>query len=252
MEVSRQPFQGVVNIIRFNWHFYGLASAAVLLSAVIGSCLDHSYQVLFYAICIAVSIPTITSLLVSFYVYDLSGLYDMNWIISSGSEKSVINVNAGFDETSLLLKEKYTSAELLVLDFYDHAKHTESSIERARKAYPPYPGTIHTATMHLPVADAWADVIVVMFAAHEIRDEQERVAFFKELKRTLEPTGKIYVTEHFRNLPNLLAYSLGVFHFYPLNTWRSVFANAGLEVRQTKRHTPFVSTFILGKNGSSC
>lgn len=251
MGLKRMPFQGVVNIIRFNWHFYVVASVVVFLLILISGHLENALQPISYAACVAASVALLTSLLVSYYVYDMSGLYDLNWIESSGKEELVVNVNAGFDETSVLLKEKYRSAKLVVLDFYDPNKHTEVSIERARKAYPAYPGTIKIDTVHLPIADGSADAIVVIFSAHEIRDEQERIAFFRELGRAVKPAGKIYLTEHLRDVPNFLAYTFGFFHFYSLSAWLSVFRDAELQVNQQLKHTPFVSVFILGKNGGT-
>jgi len=251
MGLTRMPFQGVLNIIRFNWHFYVVGLVVVSLLILIAGYFENALQPISYAACVAASVAVVTSLLVSCYVYDLSGLYDLNWIESSGKEELVVNVNAGFDETSVLLKEKYRSAKLVVLDFYDPNRHTEVSIERACKAYPAYPGTIKIDTAHLPLADDSADAIVVIFSAHEIRNEQERIAFFRELTRAVKPAGKIYVTEHLRDVPNFLAYTFGFVHFYSLSAWLGVFRDAGLEVKQKLKHTPFVSVFILGRNGGT-
>ncbi len=143
MDQMRKPFQGITNIIRFNWHFYALSLSLILLSIFMSNYATGQLTNCLYIICFLITLPVLISLLVSFYVYDLSGLYNFNWInqLKSDERSMIININAGFDETSNLLKDKFISSELKVLDFYDPSKHTEVSIKRARKAYPPFPNT---------------------------------------------------------------------------------------------------------------
>ena len=135
----------------------------------------------------------------------------------------MVNIHAGFDETSILLSTKFPDAELIVFDFYDPEKHTEVSIKRARKAYPSYPNTKKIITSTIPLGDSCADKIFVTLAAHEIRDDNERIIFFKELYRILKTGGQIFVTEHHRDLYNFIAYTIGFFHFHSYSTWTNTF-----------------------------
>jgi len=75
--------------------------------------------------------------------------------------------------------------------------------------------------------------------------------FFKEIKRILRPDGKIFVTEHLRDLPNFLAYSIGFFHFHSKKSWLRTFTDAELHVQKQIKQTPFITTFILQKYGAS-
>jgi ubiquinone/menaquinone biosynthesis C-methylase UbiE len=249
MESMRKPFQGVLNIIRFNWHFYVIAFVMIFLSIIVASQLENSLQLIIYFASILIAISSLTSLLVSLYVYDLSGLYKLSWIKTTNAENLIVNINAGFDETSTLLKDKFNTAEFIALDFYDPLKHTEISIKRARRAYPAFPKTISVDTTDLPIADNSADKVFVVFSAHEIRNETERVAFFRELSRILKADGQIYMTEHLRDLPNFFAYNFGFLHFYSKNSWFKIFQGADLKLSQEFKLTPFISTFILIKNG---
>ena len=90
----------------------------------------------------------------------------------------------------------------------------------------------------------------MFFAAHEVRNEQERIAFFKELNRILKPEGKIYITEHLRDWVNFIPYSVGSFHFYSKNNWSKIVHSSDLKIEKEIKTTPFVSTFILTKNGN--
>lgn len=244
----RKPLQGVWNIIRFNWHFYAIAFGALLFFLIIANYLHLQYL---YILCALIFAPILISLVASFYVYDWSGLYDLKWIETDNSEKIIVNINAGFDETSALLNDKFETAELIALDFYNPQTHTEISIKRARKAYPPFPNTQAVTTENLPLSNNSADKIFVILSAHEIRNDAERVRFFKELRRTLKPNGQIYVTEHLRDTANFLAYNIGFFHFFSRGSWLKVFANSNLNIEREKKLTPFISTFILNKNGDS-
>ncbi|MCX2741086.1 methyltransferase domain-containing protein [Pontibacter anaerobius] len=247
----RKPFQGVTNIIRFNWHFYAIALMMVILLMLTATYLDSSLQPIIYTFCGLVSGSIVLSLLASLYVYDLSGLYRLNWITPQNTESQILNIHAGFDETSALLKDKFRNSALEVLDFYDPQKHTEVSIKRARKAYPPFSKTKQVETSDLQLQTCSADKIFVIFSAHEIRNIKERALFFQELARVLKPQGQIYITEHLRDLPNFVAYNIGFCHFYSRGSWLKVFRNANLNIRQEIKLTPFVSTFILDKNGNT-
>jgi SAM-dependent methyltransferase len=247
----RKPFQGVLNIIRFNWHFYIMAIGLAMLLLLLAGNVGATLQAYVYLAAVLVIGTTMISLLVSLYVYDLSGLYGFKWIEAQQSERLIVNINAGFDETSALLQSKFKQAELIALDFYDPAKHTEVSIKRARRAYLPFPNTRQTETHDLPLSGNAADKIFVILAAHEIRNELERARFFKELSRVLKPSGQLYVTEHLRDVPNFMAYNIGFLHFFSRACWLRTFASANFTLRQEIKLTPFISTFILDKHGTA-
>jgi ubiquinone/menaquinone biosynthesis C-methylase UbiE len=249
----RKPFQGVANIIRFNWHFYVLSAVVLILIIVAGNSFGGTIRFGLLIFSALVFAPILISLIVSYYVYDLSNLYSLDWLgdlrLETGGK--IININAGFDETSELLKAKFPETELVSLDFYDPAKHTEVSIKRARKAFPPYPNTEQVTTTRLPLRDNSADAIFVILSAHEIRKADERNLFFNELRRTLKPDGQIFVVEHLRDLPNFLAYNIGSLHFHSRKSWLDTFEAAELIIKKEIEITPFITTFVLEKHGTS-
>jgi ubiquinone/menaquinone biosynthesis C-methylase UbiE len=253
MDTMRKPFQGVWNIIRFNWQFYVLA----IISIVVLFLLRNHFNAVLRAACdilvVVIIGSTLISSVVSWYIYDFSDLYKLSWLdnLAIKGNGKIANINAGFDETSILIKSKFANSELLVFDFYDPAKHTEVSIKRARKAYSPFPNTQQVRTNHLPLQDNSTNTVFAILSAHEIRNDDERNLFFKELHRVLTATGQIIVTEHLRDTANLLAYNIGFFHFHSRTTWLNTFHNAGLRVTGEIKITPFITTFILDKNGTA-
>jgi len=247
----RKPFQGVFNIIRFNRHFYILASLLITILFFAAHYFHNPFRFYIELVCVIIIGLSLISLLISFYIYDLSGLYDLKWLNHEEPSDTILNINAGFDETSHLLQHQYPNSRLIVLDFYDPLKHTEISLTRARKAYPPYHGTLQINSNKIPLSDQYADKIFLLFAAHEIRDSIERIIFFNELNRILKPDGKIILTEHLRDPANFVAYTIGFFHFYSKKTWLNTIMSAGLSVQSEKKPTPFISTFILVKDGNT-
>jgi len=211
LETIRKPFQGVINIVRFNWHFFAIALFVMFILACIAGYFSNPLKSIIYFLCLMAFVTMCISLLASFYIYDLSDLYSLKWIDETIDNKVIVNINAGFDETSYLIQEKFKDAELIVLDFYDPIKHSEVSIKRAREAYPPFPGIRRIETTNLNLESNFVDLMFVIFSAHEIRDQKDRIRFFEELHHTLKPNGKIYVTEHLRDLPNFLVYTIGSF-----------------------------------------
>lgn len=249
MEIIRKPFTGITNIVRFNWHFYLLALFAIIVGSIASFQINGWWKLLCWAFVIGTVCMLIVSMFVSFYIYDCTQLYDFNWIKDSRSTGSVVNIHSGFDESSALLRERFPNADFIVWDFYNPEKHTESSIKRARKIYPS--DGISIATNDLPSVNNPVEIVYLILAAHEIRNEEERIIFFKELNRILHLDGTIYVMEHLRDVPNFLAYSIGAFHFHSKRTWLRTFSEAGFSIVSEQKHTPFISIFKLQKDGSS-
>ena len=250
MDKKRKPFQGIANIIRFNWHFYATAIIFIALLSGISHYSNHSTsRTIAQFVSFFISISILFSLLVSYYVYDLSGFYHFDWIKNDDRKLSIINIHAGFDETSNLLKKKFKNSKITVLDFYNPNQHTEISIKRARSIYPPESNTVAINTSKINLENDSVDKIFVILSAHEIRNTNERIVFFKELHRILKPKGQIIVIEHLRDLSNFIAYNIGAFHFYSKSSWEKTFEKSNLKVKSEIKNTPFISTFTLKKNG---
>lgn len=251
MEQVRKPFQGVLNIIRFNWHFYVIAMVLIIASLMILVYVDNDVKHYILLTDLIILLSMFISLGVSHWIYDKSGLYELNWITLPNIPSKIVNIHAGFDETSHLIASQFADSDLQVFDFYDADKHTEVSIKRARKVYSTYPQTQTMKTNKLPVDDSSIDVVFNLLSAHEVRDDDERISFFKEMARSIKDDGEIIVTEHLRDYANFLAYNLGFFHFHSKATWLDTFKEAGLSVKKEQKITPFITTFNLIKNGNA-
>lgn len=248
MERVRSRFQGVSNVVRFNWHFYLSSAIAALFFFVAGSYFESTVC---YALGTLILVQVAITLGVTYYVYDVSNLYSLNLLdgISIDAAGNFVSLNAGFDETSDILRHRNPKADVKVFDFYDAGLHTETSIKRARESQSVDGESTKINSSRIPLDDNWANAVFLFFSAHEIRDDAERIRFFAELRRICNDTGRIVVTEHIRDAANLIAYNVGAFHFLSRSVWEKTFESSQLTLADEIKTTPFVTTFVLKKNG---
>jgi SAM-dependent methyltransferase len=246
MEIKRRPFQGVLNILSFNRHFY-VIGLMVLLAIIVSHVLFPWSNLLLWIIISGFLYGLIMPLIVSAYVYDFSGYYNFHWLdrfkINDAPTNFFLNINAGFDETSFIIKEHFPASHLKVFDFYNADQHTEPAIIRARKVSLVYPDTQVIKTDVIPINDSSIDVIFLLSAAHEIRSQEEKIQFLKECHRLCKTDGKVIMVEHLRDFPNFLAFTIGFTHFFSSKTWRSGFKDAGFKSIEESKFTPFMSVF---------
>lgn len=246
MEIKRRKFQGVLNILSFNRHFY-IFGLGVLALIIVSHHLFEWSDLCYWIIVSAFLYGLIMALLVSAYVYDFSGYYDFHWLkkyaITDSTTTQILNINAGFDETSFIIKNKFPKSDLKVFDFYNAKQHTEPAIIRARKVSMVYPDTMQITSGLIPLNDQSVDVIFLLSAAHEIRSQEEKVQFLKECHRLCKPGGKVIMVEHLRDFPNFLAFTIGFTHFFSMPTWKKAFEIAGFSSFEETKFTPFMSIF---------
>lgn len=246
MEVKRRNFQGVLNILSFNRHFYVfgfIALALIIGSKLIFNWPDSLYWLVILAFIYGLTMP----LLVSAYVYDFSGFYNFDWLrelnIEDSKSKLNLNINAGFDETSFIIKKILPESDLQVYDFYNAKQHTEPAIIRARKVSLFYPNTMQIKSNSIPLNDNSVDTIFLLSAIHEIRKQDEKVQFLKECHRVCKPNGNVIMVEHLRDFPNFAAFTIGFTHFFSKTIWKKAFTDAGFTSFQETKFTPFMSIF---------
>ena len=246
MEMKRRKFQGVLNILSFNRHFY--VFGLFVLALIIGSeFIFNWHKDLFWLVICGFIYGLIMPLIVSAYVYDFSGFYNFDWLKRMNLEDTTqninLNINAGFDETSYIIKDILPHSILQVYDFYNAKQHTEPAIIRARKVSLVYPNTQQIDSSTIPLKDNSIDNIFLVSAIHEIRNQEEKIQFLKECRRVCKPNGNVVMVEHLRDFPNFLAFTIGFTHFFSKATWERVFKEAGFVSISESKFTPYMSIF---------
>ncbi len=249
---SRRPFEGMANIVRFNWPFFAVSlvviGAAFAFLAVVWARWTSPFSWILTALISAGILGAawflVSSLAASYWIYDRSPLYRWTWLPEM-QPRILVNVHSGFDESSAALHARYPLAEMTVLDFYDPVRAPEPSIARARKLRPP---AIPARTIRpdaWPLTDGIVDLVTIVLAAHELRREPDREAFFREVRRVLGIDGRAVLVEHLRDAANFLAFGPGFFHFLPRSKWLQAVAAGGLRIEREFPVTPFIRVFIL-------
>src|SRR4028118_1908367 len=152
----RGRFRGVRQIFLFNWPFYVCGLCALLVGSILLWWLPWPTW-LYVLGMLGLLVATwwlLGSLLVSFYVYDVSPLYNWSWLRSllPSVPSRWANIHASLDETSLDLRQLF-GGDSTTIDIYNPATMTEPSIERARRLLPASVPTISADYRHLPFAD---------------------------------------------------------------------------------------------------
>ena len=244
---ARMSYQGVIQIVQFNWRSYVAAVLGVGIAVIASPILPYPTRLMVMVCALPPLFWLVSSLIVSHYVYDRSQLYEFNWVdeVFPLAPHNWINIHSGLDETSELLAAKFPGADSEAVDIYDPEVMTEPSIATARhlKSSP-----IHAVAARydaLPFATGSIDAAFVIFSAHELRRHHQRVTFFTEIARILTPGGNIILVEHSRDLWNFLAFGPGVFHFFSDQSWRRAAFDAALIVHAECSITPFVHIYNL-------
>jgi len=248
-ESLRAPYQGVTQIVQYNWPFYVSAALSVGVSALALKYLPlpRWAKHLGFVGLASASFWTVASLYVSYLVYDASDLYTWKWLKEWFPEapNRWVNIHVGLDESTPTLRELFPNTHGTVLDIYDPSIMTEPSIARARKLTPPKEQAVKATLSSFPLSTGSADAVFVIFAAHEIREAPQREQFFQEIRRVLRPNGRLVLLEHARDWINAIAFGPGVFHFLPKEEWSRLANKTGFRERAERTFTPFVSARFL-------
>jgi SAM-dependent methyltransferase len=246
---SRRPFQGARQILQYNRRFYVAAAGFILAGLWFLRRADGPdwLRAALTLLVVGAAFWSLASLAASHYVYDRSPLYGFAWLktLLAREPRRWVNVHAGLDESSEILRRLFAGAGGKILDIYDARAMSEPAIKRARQVTPQLASATAADFRALPLADASCDAVFVIFTAHELREAEARGAFFGELRRVLEPGGSVILVEHLRDAANFIAFGPGVWHFLPRREWLRAALAGGLAVAAEVSVTPFVRAFRL-------
>lgn len=239
-------FDGVRKIVRYNWPRYAAATLGIAVGLAAANWSPPLLRVAVYAAAYVALFWMLSSLLVSWYVYDLSELYAWAWLgrALGGVPGRWFHVHAGLDESSTALRAMYPTSDGDVIDIYDGAVMTEGSIARAQST----DVSLGKRRSHaaLGLQRGAYDAGFLLFVAHELRTRADRRILFVQCASALAPGGVLVVVEHLRDAANVIAFGPGAFHFYSRKEWIGVGVDAGfLNPAREMSITPFVRCFVF-------
>jgi SAM-dependent methyltransferase len=251
MNVARAKYDGVVSILRYNWHYYAASLCILIGIGILVGVRQWSRTVelvLIGAACIT-AFWSFSSLLASYYIYDHIGVTRWNWIppLMSPAPRRWLNIHAGLDDSTQKLAVLFPNAEHMVLDIYDPREMPEPSIARARRSHQPEKPIGNARLDDLPIPNQQCDAVFLLFAAHEIRQRKRREDFFLEVSRVLADSGELLLVEHMRDWKNFIAFGPGFLHFFSRREWLQAVQQAGLRITREDQLTPMVRYFFMKK-----
>ena len=248
---SPDRFRMTKMVVSFNRHFFVIAFVASVIGIVFAVLSGNIFvRALLIAGDVLACYFMVVSVIASYLIYDASDLYRLKWWPAKArldSPKHGVLVHASFDPASPMVKAKFPEMDLLVLDFFDPQTLTEASIQRAHSLASPSSPQEKAPFDSWPVAADSQNVVFALSAAHELRKEHQRTAFFLEAKRVLNQDGTLIVIEQLRDVFNFVCFGAAAFHFLSRKTWLRSFDAAKLVVRDEFRITPFMRVFVLQK-----
>lgn len=243
------PFTRAKRIAGYSRNLYVAAAVAVSAAVVVASLPNAPAAVRWVAWSSGLAIAwfACASFAAFHWMFDRSELLDGRWLTEHAAHPNTwVEINLGLEETTIPLETVFPESTGKLIDVYESQTMTEPAIARARHE------GVRASTAEanaLPIEDGWADLVVVVLVAHEIRDRRKREAFFRELARIASPRGRIVVIEHLRDLIAALTFGPGVFHFLPRREWLRLGRLTGLSLERERRITWFVRVFVFRNAG---
>jgi hypothetical protein len=237
-------FTHAVRIASYNRPLYAAAAVGVLAALAV-TLVPGTPPALRWIAALSIAIIvwfSCASFLAFHWMFDRSELLAGDWLKTEiAAPERWVQFNVGLEETTVPLGEIFPHAAGKMLDIYDPKAMTEPAITRARRDR----STGTTASDSASVDNGWGDLVLVMLAAHEIRDRSARERFFLDVARIVAPTGKVIVVEHLRDLAAALTFGPGAFHFFPRSEWLRLGKLTGMDLERERRMTPFVRIFVF-------
>ncbi len=260
MNAATFKIQGMWQIIRFNPWFYVAAFGLIGLGGWLQpwawpglpQWMQSGIHLGFWLGCWW----AIASLLVSHWIYDRSDWPEGGWLqtaLGGGEPQRVLNVHAGFDETSERLRRWLPGTEVISLSLFDPLRLTERSIHRAASYRPSATDELVGSPEHWPLPKSSFDLVCFLLSAHEYRTGQERSDLLLRAKEALNQRveSRVVIAEHVRDLANFIAFGPGFTHFHSVARWTEAWTAAGLVLETSQRVTPFLRVWTLRPVASS-
>ncbi len=237
-------FKGALDVIIYNLPVYlfsililSLGSAVLIFLP-----LNASIRTLLIPLLIMNAFWSVSSILVSHWIYDGSPLYRWTWLRSVLFQPpdKWVTIHAGLDEACTGLCKIFQKSQGISVDIFDPEVMTQSSILRARQRPNASTTALRASMRGLPFSDNSLDAVFCAFSLHEIRTPEARSRLFNEMRRILKPSGFLMILEHGRDLANFLAFGPGFFHFLSAGVWLKHAREAGLCLAKEISLTPFV------------
>lgn len=240
----------MMTVLKFNWPKYVLGLAAAVGLLFVAGTQDRPLNVLLSLAAGGTIYLIASSLLASWYVYDLRRVGSFEWMESLLPDpSSIASVHLGYDYAlpGLQRWSSKSGASCQVESLLFRAHETPSSRGRSlARAVPSSETVLGLTTIDEALArGAQYDLVVLGFSAHEARDRDERLALLRQCADLVALDGCAVLVEHTLDARNLAAFGPWAFHFYRTASWVADVEASGFSIEKTQRVAGLVTAFTL-------
>jgi ubiquinone/menaquinone biosynthesis C-methylase UbiE len=236
-------YSGTLSTLLYNWPIFGGTLFFGVVTVTASTWLASPWNWLLLIAGLGSFGLILNILFASFIVYDWGHKREYDRLLELAglhSANVVIDITCGKLRGTQGLLSRLKQGHYFLIDIYDGQKMTDSALRRAREMAPPLESDrrIYRRTGQaesLPIPHNWADLVYCSFSLHELQHSQDRQKIFAEFARILKPNGKLLMAEHGRDLPNFVAFGLGVFSFLTPAAWDKYMREAGFVIKHHER-----------------
>ena len=250
--LRKSQYSGTISTLLYNWPIFGGALLFGVIALATSTFVVSPWNWIFLIAGISTLGLVFNILMASFIVYDWGYRREYDRLAELGNLSKtnvLIDITCGKLRGTRGLLSHLQQGHYFVIDIYDAKKMTDPALRRAREMEPPLESERRIYHRQgksdtLPIPHNWADAIYCSFSLHELQDKADQRAIFAEFARILKPDGKLLIAEHGRDLPNFLAFGLGVLSFFSPSTWSTHMTETGFTVQCHERWRGLVHLWV--------
>ena len=250
--LRNRQYSGTISTLLYNWPIFGGALLFSLIALAASTLVETPWNWIFGIAGVGTLGLIFNILIASFIVYDWGHKREYDRLAELGdlSKANVlIDITCGKLRGTRGLLSHLRQGHYFVIDIYDAEKMTDPALRRAREMEPPLDTERRIYQRqgnysNLPIPHNWADAVYCSFSLHELPNKADQHTIFAEFARILKPNGKLLIAEHGRDLPNFLAFGLGVLSFFSPTTWSNHMTETGFTIRHHERWRGLVHLWI--------
>lgn len=146
-------------------------------------------------------------------------------------------VDLGLHWPANMISQNLTSGQIVVIDIYNPQRMPAKSLSRTRQHVSPaltdprlvwYDSNLEL----LPLPDSSVSAVFLYQILSEIAQKGDQQALLKEIRRILEPNGRLLIAEKADTWPNRLLPGSSISHIHSQAYWGSLLSDAGFELRR--------------------
>lgn len=229
------------NRFAYAWRIGGFAFSLLLIAVGLSrsSTTIVALGAVIFAIFAILLLTSIWALHQSGKLTDLQTIDFLYKLSQTRASDPLVCIDLGLHWPANTISQHLTSGQMVVIDIYNPQLMPAKSLVRARRhAQPPLtdPRLVwYDSNLELlPLPDDSVSAVFLVQILSELAQKGDQLALLKEIRRIMEPNGRLLIAEMADTWPNRLLPGSSILHIHPQGYWNSLLSEAGFELRRTQ------------------